>query len=133
MPNLLSAAEVQQICQQVGGPPPPPPAGGPAPPVPTSPVSWESYQAFKNAKLLVTNRQGGGREPDMPAACLLEYEYGKGRILLTSMRLFRAYSRPGTDLTKDAVMWLVENLVDYARLVRAGEAPPVEPLVVFPW
>jgi hypothetical protein len=69
----------------------------------------------------------------MPAACLLEYEHGKGRILLTSMRLFRAYSRPGTGMTKDAVMWLVENTVNYARLVRTDQAPPVEPLVVFPW
>jgi len=132
-PNLLSAAEIGQITQQIGAPPPEPPGGGPAPPAPTSPVSWESFQGFKNAKLLVTDRQPGARAPDMPAAGLLEFAHGNGRILLTSMRMFGAYAAPGTEMTQDAVAWFLENLVEYARLVRTGQPPPVEPLVVFPW
>ena len=132
-PNLLSAAEIEQICQQMGAAPPPPAAGGPAPPLPTSPVSWESFQGFKNAKLLVTDRRQGVRAPDVPAAGLLEFEHGKGRILLTSMRMFGAWAHPGTDRTQDAVTWLLDNLVSYAHLVRQGQALPVEPRITFPW
>jgi hypothetical protein len=132
-PNLLSAAEIEQMCQQVGTPPPAPAGGGPAPPPPTSPVSWESFQAFRNAKLLVTDRQQGARVPEVPAAGLLEFEHGNGRILLSSIRLFGAYAGPGTDMTKDVVKWFVDNLVSYAHLVRGGQAPKVEPLTTFPW
>ncbi|MFQ5810209.1 MAG: RNA polymerase sigma factor [Armatimonadota bacterium] len=129
-PSLLSAGEIGRIHQIT---PPPAAGGGPAARARLSPECWESYLAFKNAKLLITDRQQGGPHPDMPAAGLLEYEHGNGRILLSSMRLFGAYAAPGTDTTRDAVTGLVGNLVDYARLVRAGQAPPVEPLATFPW
>jgi len=132
-PNLLSAAEIEQICQQMGAPPPAPPAGGPAPPLRTSPVSWESFQGFRNAKLLITDRQQGARAPDVPAAGLLEFEHGKGRILLTSMRIFGAWAHPGTEQTQDAVTWLLDNIVSYAHLVRQDQAPQVEPCITFPW
>jgi hypothetical protein len=132
-PNLLSGAEIQQICQQADAAAVAPAGGGAAALPATSPVSWESYQAFRNAKLLVTSRQQGGREADVPAAGFVEFEHGDGRILLTSMRLFGAYAAPGSDLSRDAATWFMENVVNYARLVRAGQAPPVEPRVTFPW
>ncbi|MFQ6130564.1 MAG: hypothetical protein ACE5R4_00865 [Armatimonadota bacterium] len=126
-PNPLSEADVAKITQRRGAPPA---AGGAA--AATSPVSWESFQGFREAKLLLTNRRQG-RAPAVPAAGMLEFEHGDGRILLMSLRPFGAYLAPGTAETRHVVVALMENLLEYGRMVRAGRAPAVEPRVTFPW